>query len=319
MSFIDLSLVLDLLQDLIYTLLLTLYILFANGKETIEGSGGDNPDTGNISEGASAGPGAGPSRSGGRSFWEVLGSNPEGETSNPPFEVKDENSSGEGSSNLDKGKRKATEQEVLEQKEHELGPEVKKELADEQVLADEQMARVLQEEYDQEYRIYLNQQNEFKEESTEEVYSNYEESTSEYSSIKDSDEGDRLKKKLEIKNIIEPTLPRLSQNLDSEEVLLKQEENRDLPCQEKLAKESPKSPNLTDIPEKLAKESPKSPNLTDIPEVPRDSSYSTLSTNIHTDDEESVKEKKRARDDLVEECERTRDDWDKTNARKKRK
>lgn len=85
----------ELFQDLIYGLLSILLVLFASGKETIEGSGYDMPDTGkgDSSGGESVGP-----------------SNP-----NSPSDANDGNQVKEGPSSLDKGKRKATEQEVLEQ------------------------------------------------------------------------------------------------------------------------------------------------------------------------------------------------------------
>lgn len=85
----------ELFQDLIYGLLSILLVLFASGKETIEGSGYDMPYTGrgNGSDGESVGP-----------------SNP-----NSPSDANDGNQVKEGPSSLDKGKRKATEQEVLEQ------------------------------------------------------------------------------------------------------------------------------------------------------------------------------------------------------------
>lgn len=85
----------ELFQDLIYGLLSILLVLFASGKETIEGSGYDMADTGkgDSSGGESVGP-----------------SNP-----NAPSDANDGNQVKEGPSSLDKGKRKATEQEVLEQ------------------------------------------------------------------------------------------------------------------------------------------------------------------------------------------------------------
>jgi len=215
--------------DLISAMFTTLVLLFTSGKDTIGGSGSDMPDAGRGNSSSVGGASAGPSGSG-RNFWDVVTTaNPE-ETSNPnaPSDVEDANpsppsppqggegagpselgtspnpfgASEEGSSKLDKGKRKATEQEVLEQEEeeerkrlrvdppwdyqkaqeemrreaelekqynfqkeheYELGSDAKRE------SADEQFARALQEEYDLEFASFLEMMQKNKEVPTEEV------------------------------------------------------------------------------------------------------------------------------------------------------
>ena len=255
----------DLLLDLISCLSIYFSILFADDKETIEGSGSDPPDTGrgNSSGGASTGPSAGPSRGSGRSFWEVIegsGSDPpdtgrgnssggastgpsagasagasagpsagpsrvqgrsfwevidasqEGGTSNSPVEDENPSLPEEGPSTLDKGKRKATEQEVLEQEERKR--------------------------------------------------------------------------------------TRVSSPSPANEVYLKQEGSNRI-----KGSEESEEVNMEDIPE--LKENQDSPG----------SIYSIYSSNINTDDEEWVKEKKRERDASEEFLPRTRDEWDRARDR----
>ena len=216
----------DLLLDLISCLSIYFSILFADDKETIEGSGSDPPDTGRgnssggastgpsagASAGASAGPSAGPSRVQGRSFWEVIDASQEGGTSNSPVEDENPSLPEEGPSTLDKGKRKATEQEVLEQEERKR--------------------------------------------------------------------------------------TRVSSPSPANEVYLKQEGSNRI-----KGSEESEEVNMEDIPE--LKENQDSPG----------SIYSIYSSNINTDDEEWVKEKKRERDASEEFLPRTRDEWDRARDR----
>ena len=216
----------ELFQDLVYGLFTILWVLFTSGKETIEGSGSDMPDTGRgnssggastgpsagASAGASAGPSAGPSRVQGRSFWEVIDASQEGGTSNSPVEDENPSLPEEGPSTLDKGKRKATEQEVLEQEERKR--------------------------------------------------------------------------------------TRVSSPSPANEVYLKQEGSNRI-----KGSEESEEVNMEDIPE--LKENQDSPG----------SIYSIYSSNINTDDEEWVKEKKRERDASEEFLPRTRDEWDRARDR----
>lgn len=91
----------DRFSEIIEVLLSMLWVLYASGKETIEGSGYDKPDIGR--GGSSGGESAGPSNP-----------NPSSNT-NPSSNDNEGNQVKEEPSSLDKGKRKATEQEVLEQ------------------------------------------------------------------------------------------------------------------------------------------------------------------------------------------------------------